>query len=74
MTEYKPPKQYGNKVAVGTRFTPDQHRIAMHAAKDAGLSLAEYLGALIERDAGLPNKLDNPPAPKKDELPIDHDH
>ncbi|WP_101853473.1 hypothetical protein [Kocuria flava] len=59
MTDYKPPKMYGNKVAVGTRFTPDQHRLAVEAAARVGLSLAEYLGALVERDAGLPNKIDD---------------
>ena len=67
MTDYKPPKMYGNKVAVGTRFTPDQHRLAVEAAARAGLSLAEYLGALVERDAGRPNKLDDR---QETELPL----
>ncbi|MGQ1799142.1 MULTISPECIES: hypothetical protein [Kocuria] len=67
MSEYKAPKMYGRKVAFSTRFTPDQHRLAAEAAARAGLSMAEYLGALIERDAGRTNKLDNP---QEAELPL----
>ncbi|GEO92163.1 hypothetical protein KFL01_14690 [Kocuria flava] len=59
MIDYKPPKMQGNKVPFSTRLTPKQHRLAAEAAATAGLSMAEYIGALIERDAELPNKLDN---------------
>ena len=67
MTDYQQPKLQGHKVALSTRVSPDQHRAAIEASRAAGLSMAEYIGALIDRDAGRPNKLDNREAPR---LPI----
>ncbi|WP_343320568.1 hypothetical protein AAFM46_16885 (plasmid) [Arthrobacter sp. TMP15] len=46
---------------------PVQHERAWYAAQRAGLSLADYVGALIDRDAGLPNKLNDV---KQEALPI----
>jgi hypothetical protein len=59
MTEYQQPKLQGHKVALMARVSPDQHRAAIEASQQAGLSMAEYIGALIDRDAGRSNKLDN---------------
>ena len=67
MVDYKAPKMQGRKVPFSTRLTPEQHRLAAEDAARMGLSMAEYIGALIERAAGRPNKLDN----RQDtELPI----
>ena len=59
MNDYRAPKMQGRKVPFSTRLTPEQHRLAAEDASKAGLSMAEYIGALIERAAGRPNKLDN---------------
>lgn len=67
MTEYKPPKMIGRKVPFSMRLTLDQHRLAAENASHVGLSMAEYIGALIERDSGRTNKLDNP---QETELPL----
>ena len=67
MTGYKSPKMQGNKVPFSTRLSPQQHRLAAETSAKTGLSMAEYIGALIERDANLPNKLDSRDAPR---LPI----
>lgn len=56
---YVTPKLDGNRVALRGRLLPDQHKRAHMAAYSHGLSLSEYVGALIDRDAGLPNKLDD---------------
>lgn len=54
---YVTPKLDGNRVALRGRLLPAQHKRAHEAAHSHGLSLSEYVGALIDRDAGLPNKL-----------------
>jgi hypothetical protein len=62
MSAYSPyatPKLDGNRVALRGRIYPDQHKRAHEAAQQHGLSLSDYLGALIDRDSGLPNKLDD---------------
>lgn len=62
MSAYSPyatPKLDGNRVALRGRIYPDQHKRAHEAAQEHGLSLSDYLGALIDRDNGLPNKLDD---------------
>lgn len=64
---YSTPKLDGNRVALRGRIYPDQHRRAHQAATEHGLSLSDYLGALIDRDHGRPNKLDNP---NQEALPI----
>ncbi|WP_052207403.1 hypothetical protein [Sinomonas humi] len=56
---YEPPKLDGSRVALRGRVLPDQHKRATEDALEAGLSLSEYLGALIDRARGLPNKLDS---------------
>lgn len=56
---YATPKLDGNRVALRGRIYPDQHKRAHEAADSHGLSLSDYLGALIDRDCGLPNKIDN---------------
>jgi len=67
MADYIPPKLKGNKVPLNNLVQPAQHKRAWNAAQRAGLSLADYVGALIDRDAGLPNKLDEA---KQEALPI----
>lgn len=59
MADYIPPKLKGNKVPLNNLVQPAQHERAWYAAHRAGLSLADYVGALIDRDAGLPNKIDD---------------
>lgn len=61
------PKLDGNRVALRGRVFPKQWRQAHAAAAAHGLSLSDYLGALIDRDAGLPNKIDNS---QQEALPI----
>lgn len=58
-SQYATPKLDGNRVALRGRIYPDQHKRAHEAAHQHGLSLSDYLGALIDRANGLPNKLDN---------------
>ncbi len=58
---YAMPKLDGNRVALRGRIFPDQHKRAHEDAASHGLSLSDYLGALIDRERGLPNKLDNTP-------------
>lgn len=53
------PKLDGNRVALRGRVFPDQHSRATAAAKECHLSLSDYLGALIDKAAGLPNKIDS---------------
>lgn len=55
------PKLDGNRVALRGRVFPDQYRRAHAAASECGLSLSDYLGALIDRAAGVPNKIDDEP-------------
>jgi hypothetical protein len=54
---YATPKLDGNRVALRGRVSPEQHARAHAKANEAGLSLSEYLGALIDRDSGFPNRL-----------------
>ena len=56
------PKLDGNRVALRGRVLPEQHARATTRAARHGLSLSNYLAALIDRDSGLPTKLDNGPA------------
>lgn len=51
----------GNKVPFSLRVYPAQHRTAAERAHNAGLSISEYIGALIDRDAGNPSALDGRP-------------
>jgi hypothetical protein len=64
MTDYQQPKLQGHKVALMARVSPDQHRAAIEASRNAGLSMAEYIGALIDRDRGKSNKLDSREEPR----------
>ncbi|WP_369021757.1 hypothetical protein [Paenarthrobacter ureafaciens] len=57
---YAMPKLDGNRVPLRGRVSPVQHKRAHEAAAMYGLSLSDYLGALIDRAEGLPNKIDNP--------------
>lgn len=66
-TPYATPKLDGNRVALRGRLYPDQHKRAHEAATHHGLSLSDYVGALIDRDAGLPNKIDDA---RQEALPI----
>lgn len=56
---YATPKLDGNRVALRGRVFPAQHARAHEAASRHGLSVSDYLGALIDRDNGLPSKLDD---------------
>lgn len=68
MSEYKQPKLEGQRVPLKVRLTPSQHRLAWTAQqRHGGMTYAEYIGALIERDAGLPNALDD----KRGQEPLD---
>ncbi len=64
---YVTPKLDGNRVALRGRLLPEQHKRAHEAAHAHGLSLSEYVGALIDRDAGLSNKIDDT---QQEALPI----
>lgn len=68
MTKYTPPKLLGKRVAFSMRILPEQHRRAAEKAAALGLSQADYVGALIDRDFGLPNVLDD--RQNVEELPI----
>ncbi|MCX8456548.1 hypothetical protein [Paenarthrobacter ureafaciens] len=57
---YAMPKLDGNRVPLRGRVYPVQHKRAHEAAAKHNLSLSDYLGALIDRAEGLPNKIDNP--------------
>lgn len=58
MTQYKQPKIQGRKVQVATRVSPETHRLIFEASQRSGLSIADYIEALVRRDVHLPNKLD----------------
>jgi hypothetical protein len=58
---YATPKLDGQRVALRGRVLPAQHARASAQAARHGLSLSEYLAALIDRDSGLPTRLDNEP-------------
>lgn len=58
---YTTPKLDGHRVALRGRVLPEQHARATKQAAQHGLSLSDYLAALIDRDSGLPTKLDDKP-------------
>lgn len=58
-TPYATPKLDGLRVALRGRISPAQHKLAHEAASRYGLSVSDYMGALIDRDNGLPNKIDD---------------
>ena len=61
MFVYKQPKMIGRKVPFSIRLQPAQHRTIAERAYETGLSMAEYVGALVDREAGRPTALDNAP-------------
>ena len=71
VSEYKTPALYGSKVPFSFRMYPEEHRLAAEKAEANNISMARYIGALIRRDAGLPNELDNPKSNEKNQLPLD---
>ena len=58
MEEYRAPKLIGKKASMNCLVLPDQHHRAWKATQRYDMSFGEYVGALIDRAAGLPNKLD----------------
>jgi hypothetical protein len=55
---YATPKLDGHRVALRGRVLPQQHARARTQAARHGLSLSDYLAALIDRDSGLPTRLE----------------
>lgn len=75
MEEYRPPKLLGKKAPLNCLVQPDQHFAAWKARKRYNMSFGEYVGALIDRAEGRPNKLDGmqqgtPTGHKDDTLPF----
>jgi hypothetical protein len=58
MEEYRPPKLTGKKAPLNCPVLPDQHYTARKAKQRYNMSFGEYVGALIDRPEGRPNKLD----------------
>lgn len=58
MEEYRPPKLLGKKAPLNCLVLPTQHHSAWKATKRYNMSFGEYIGALIDRAEGRPNKLD----------------
>lgn len=58
MEEYRAPKLIGKKTPLNCLVNPDQHYRAWRAMQKCDMSFGEYVGALIDRAEGLPNKLD----------------
>lgn len=58
MEEYRPPKPLGKKVPLNCLVHPDQHHAAWKATQRYNMSFGEYVGALIDRAEGRPNRLD----------------
>ncbi len=58
MEEYHAPKLVGKRAPLNCLVLPDQHRRAWVAMQQCNMSFGEYVGALIDRAAGVPNKLD----------------
>lgn len=58
MEEYRPPKLLGKKAPLNCLVQPDQHFAAWKATQRYNMSFGEYVGALIDRAEGRPNKLD----------------
>ncbi len=68
MEEYRAPKLIGKRAPLNCLVLPDQHYRAWRAMQRYNMSFGEYVGALIDRAAGLPNKLDGM---HQEALPID---
>jgi hypothetical protein len=60
-TSFATPKLDGHRVALRGRVLPQQHARARTRAARHGLSLSDYLAALIDRDSGLPTRLNQEP-------------
>jgi hypothetical protein len=60
-TSFATPKLDGHRVALRGRVLPEQHARARTRAARYGLSLSDYLAALIDSDSGLPTRLDQEP-------------
>lgn len=58
MEDYRPPKLIGKKAPMNCLVFPDQHYTAWKATQRYNMSFGEYVGALIDRAEGRPNKLD----------------
>lgn len=58
MEEYRAPKLIGKRAPLNCLVLPEQHHRAWEATQQYDMSFGEYVGALIDRAAGLPNKLD----------------
>lgn len=58
MEEYHQPKLIGKKIPMNCLVHPDQHYRAWTDMQQYNMSFGEYVGALIDRAAGLPNRLD----------------
>lgn len=58
MEEYRSPKLIGRKASLNCLVLPDQHYAAWKATQRYNMSFGEYVGALIDRAEGRPNKLD----------------
>lgn len=58
MEEYRSPKRIGRKASLNCLVLPDQHYAAWKATQRYNMSFGEYVGALIDRAEGRPNKLD----------------
>jgi hypothetical protein len=58
LEEYRPPKLIGKKAPLNCLVLPYQHHTAWKAAQRYNMSFGEYVGALIDRAKGRPNKLD----------------
>ena len=58
MEEYRAPKLVGKRAPLNCLVLPDQHHRAWVDMQRCNMSFGEYVGALIDRAAGLPNKLD----------------
>lgn len=58
MEEYRAPKLIGKKTPLNCLVLPEQHHSAWVAMQRYNMSFGEYVGALIDRAEGRPNKLD----------------
>lgn len=58
--QYRAPKLDGLRIPLKLRVAPERHKHAWIRAHEIGISMADYVAALIDRDAGLPNVIDNP--------------
>lgn len=69
MSEYKQPKMYGRRVPFSMRMPPEVHRRLFDRTIVLGMTQADYIAALIDRDCGLPNAIDDREE-QHDQLPI----